>query len=107
MRESKGAPQASRASEDDEPFAQRVRDVLQAIVEGQGGGAIAIVTHRGVIGSVLRQTLDLPVSRRGPFAIDNASVTMVDVQGAEEPGARPRIQLTWLNDTCHLDGLRR
>lgn len=100
-----GRPLGIAGFEEDEPLAQRVRDVLHAIIDAHDGGTIAIVTHGGVIGSFLRQTLEMPLSRRGPFAIDNASITMLDVRDAQE-GAQPRVQLIGLNDTCHLDGLR-
>ena len=100
-----GRPTGIPGFEEDEPFSQRVRDVMRAIVDAHDDGAIAVITHGGVIGSFLRQTLGMPLSRRGPFAIDNASVTILDVRHAQD-SARQRIQLIGLNDTCHLDGLR-
>jgi len=101
-----GRPTGIVGFEEDEPFAQRVRDAMRAIVGAHDDGAVAVITHGGVIGSFLRQTLEMPLSRRGPFAIDNASVTIVDVQAGEGASAPPRVQLIGLNDTCHLDGLR-
>ena len=100
-----GRPTGIVGFEEDEPFAQRVRDAMRAIVGAHDDGAVAVITHGGVIGSFLRQTLEMPLSRRGPFAIDNASVTILDVRHAQD-SARQHIQLIGLNDTCHLDGLR-
>lgn len=85
----------------DEPFAERVAHVIAAIVSGHSNETVAVVTHGGVIGSYMRQSLGMPLSRRGPFAIDNASITTFEVDEAP----RPRVQVIGLNDTCHLDGL--
>jgi probable phosphoglycerate mutase len=87
--------------EGDEPFAERVARVIAAIVSGHPNATVAVVTHGGVIGSYVRQSLEMPLSRRGPFAIDNASITTFEVDEAP----RPRVQIVGLNDTCHLDVL--
>lgn len=86
----------------DAPFAQRVAGVMAEIVGAHPDGTVAVVTHGGVIGSFLRQTFGMPLSRRGPFTIDNASVTTFDVAGDGK-----RVQVIGLNDTCHLDSLAR
>jgi len=89
----------------DEPFAQRVAGVMAEIVTAHPSETVAVVTHGGVIGSYLRQSFEMPLSRRGPFAIDNASITTFEVADGESAGPRPRVQVIGLNDTCHLDGL--
>ena len=93
--------------EQDEDFTGRAMRELNRIIESHAGQTVAAVTHGGVIFTFCRQTLGLPIVRPGPFAVDNASVTIFDaVDGDAGPFPRPRIQLITLNDTCHLDGLR-
>lgn len=89
----------------DEPFAHRVAGVMAEIIRGHPNETVAVVTHGGVIGSYLRQSFAMPLSRRGPFAIDNASITTFEVADGESTGPRARVQVIGLNDTCHLDGL--
>jgi probable phosphoglycerate mutase len=97
--ESSGIP----GFEEDEAFARRVQETIDAILEMHAEGVVAVVTHGGVIGSFLRQALEIPLGRRGPFHIENASITTVEV--SDGAAARTRLQLTGLNDRCHLDGL--
>jgi broad specificity phosphatase PhoE len=99
-----GQPLAIPGFEQDEPFAERVRGVFDEILQAHGDGTVAVITHGGVIGSYLRQTLGIPLGRRGPFSIDNTSITTIEA--GDGAGARPRLQLVGLNDRCHLDGLR-
>jgi broad specificity phosphatase PhoE len=88
--------------ERDEPFAERVASAIDAIITGHLNEDVAVITHGGVVGSFLRQCLAIPLSRRGPFAVDNTSITTFEI--VEATGAR-RVQIIGLNDTCHLDGL--
>ena len=94
--------------ESDVVFNQRVELVISEIIQAHPGGAVAAVTHGGVIAAMCRRTLQMPTVRPGPFAIDNCSITVFDVRDGAPGGApvRPRVQLVSLNDTCHLDGLR-
>jgi broad specificity phosphatase PhoE len=90
--------------EQDAELVARVTTALRHIVATREGATSAIVTHGGVIGTVLRWALDMPRVRAGPLDIDNASLTIIDVRELNEDG-RPLAQLVTLNDTCHLDGL--
>jgi len=88
--------------EADEPFAQRVLSVFEAIVSAHAEQTVAVVTHGGVIGALIRHALELPVVRPGPLAINNASITTLDVADGDGEAIPPRARLVSLNDTCHL-----
>ena len=92
--------------ESDADLKQRVLDGLGAIIESHPAQTIGVVTHGGVIAAFLRETLDMPIIRPGPFVVSNASITTFDVrEGERSDGIRPRVVLASLNDTCHLDGM--
>ncbi len=91
--------------EQDAELTARVTSTLQRILAGNPDRTVGIVTHGGVIGTVLRWLLQMPRQRPGPFIIDNTSITIIDVHNVSETGT-PRAQLTTLNDTCHLDSMR-
>ena len=96
-----------RDFESDETLAQRTHDVMEEIIEAHPAHTVAVVTHGGVIAAFLRQILNLPIVRPGPFAVDNASISTFDIRHDEfDSLLRPRVQRIVLNDTCHLDGLR-
>ena len=94
--------------ESDGDFIERVRRGLGEIIEDHAHQTVAVVTHGGVIGAVVRETLRTPVVRPAPFDIANASITTIEVLAGElDARARPRVRLISLNDTCHLDGVAR
>jgi probable phosphoglycerate mutase len=89
----------------DGEFQRRVLECLGTIVEAHPGETVAAITHGGVIGAYVRETLRLPIVRPNPFAVSNGSITTIDVSdGAFEERIRPRALLVSLNDVCHLDG---
>ena len=91
--------------EQDDDLVARVTTALHSILLNHRDQTVAIVTHGGVLGTILRWLLDMPRVRPGPFAIDNTSVTIFDVREAGTDGGTPHAQLITLNDTCHLDTL--
>jgi probable phosphoglycerate mutase len=91
--------------EQDADLIARVTTALVGIIAGHPDQTAAVMTHGGVIGTVLRWALRMPRVRPGPFDIANASVTIIDVR--ELHADDPQAQLLTLNDTCHLDGLAR
>ena len=93
--------------EQDDVLVPRVTGAFREIMAAHTEETIAVVTHGGVIGSVLRWLLGMPRVRPGPFAIENTSVTIFDVRDVGAEGARPQAQLVVLNDTCHLNVLAR
>ena len=99
-------PVAIAGYELDETFGRRVRLGLEEIIGGHAGQTVVALTHGGVIASFCRETLELPHTRPGPFALSNTGVSIFDVRdGDDGPSWRPRVHLITLNDTCHLDGL--
>ncbi len=92
--------------EPDDHFEERVRRITGAIIQAHSGETVAAVTHGGVIGAFVRDTLRMPVVRPAPFNIANCSITTVEVMdSAFDVRVRTRVRLTGLNDTCHLDNL--
>jgi broad specificity phosphatase PhoE len=83
----------------------RATKAFREILGAHAGQTIAIITHGGVIGTVLRWLLGMPRVRPGPFAIENTSVTIFDVRDVEPDGSPQQPQLVTLNDICHLDAL--
>jgi len=59
------------------------------------GNRIGIVSHGGTCSMILAILLGIDIWKRSPFWLDNASVSMIDLNG-------PRPRVRWLNDTCHL-----
>jgi broad specificity phosphatase PhoE len=90
-----------------ENFYRRVTESLWSVIESHPGENVAVVSHGGPIALFCQAVLGLAYRRPMPFAIDNCSVTAFEVRENETPGPTPRrIQLSFLNDTCHLDRLR-
>ena len=80
-----------------EAFEQRVLWAMADIVAGgKAEDEIAVVAHGGTLGAYLVGLLGLDHRRRRPWMFDNASLSVVVLEGV-----RPRIAL--LNDTCHLN----
>jgi len=77
------------------------------VVGDHPGQTVAIVSHGGPIALLCQNVLGLPYRRPMPFAIDNCSLSIIDVRdGAADDLARPRAVLVTLNDRCHLRGLQ-
>jgi probable phosphoglycerate mutase len=92
--------------EQDEQLVPRVTGAFREILSANPDRTAAVVTHGGVIGSVLRWLLAMPRVRPGPFTIANASITTLDVRDYRHDIQLPLAQLNTLNDTCHLHALR-
>jgi probable phosphoglycerate mutase len=87
-------------------FYKRVTEAMWQVVEDHPGQTVAIVSHGGPIALLCQNVLGLPYRRPMPFAIDNCSLSIINVRdGAGDDLARPRAVLVTLNDRCHLRGL--
>jgi broad specificity phosphatase PhoE len=84
-----------------EVFFMRVTQAIWGIIDRHPGAKIAVVSHGGPIALFCQSVLGLPYQRAMPFAIDNCSLTQIEVED-EPSGTRPRARLVGLNDTCHL-----
>jgi broad specificity phosphatase PhoE len=78
-----------------EVFRERVCSALWALEEGHQDQTVAVVAHGGPIVVFCLSVLGLPYRRPIPFACDNTSLTVVQVQQGSG------VLLT-VNDTCHL-----
>ena len=78
------------------PFRSRVVAAFSDILTRHAGDSVGVVAHGGTLGTYLNHLIKLP-TWNSPFRFDNASLSIVEVNGA-----RPRIVL--LNDICHLGG---
>jgi len=78
------------------PFVHRVTRAMDDIIAAHPGGAeVVVVTHGGVMAVYLGDLIGLNPRQRMPWKIDNASISIV-----EPEGARPRI--VRLNDVGHV-----
>jgi broad specificity phosphatase PhoE len=80
-------------------FRARVRRALERLVDGRPDGEHAVVSHGGVIASVLADLLDADydqVIRR--VRLDNAGVTALEF-------GRGLPHVAWINSTIHLEPL--
>jgi alpha-ribazole phosphatase len=75
---------------------QRAMACLEAIAARHEGGRVAVVTHGGVIKTIVAAVLGAPLAIRPRFSLENCSVTVVE-RGAN--GWR----LKSLNETAHLE----
>jgi broad specificity phosphatase PhoE len=86
-----------------EHFLERVTAAMWQVVEAHPDETVAVVSHGGPIALLCQHVMGLPYKRPMPFAIDNCSLSTIQVRdGAEDQLARPRAMLTGLNDRCHL-----
>jgi broad specificity phosphatase PhoE len=76
-------------------FERRVKAVLADLFAGHPGSDVVVVTHGGVIQSALAGVVGGHSRGVFPFAIYNASLTVVQRY-------RGRTVVTAVNDTCHL-----
>ena len=59
-------------------LADRVWPVLDRLAERHRGKTVALVTHGGPVRLILSRVLDRPLTERGEFGVDNASVFTVE-----------------------------
>jgi broad specificity phosphatase PhoE len=88
-----------------EEFMARVIAVFEEIIAKHSAGeAAAVVTHGGPVIAFVTHVLGRRMDRSLRLAVDNASITTVEIN---EPGTFGGIVLASLNDTCHLHGVER
>ncbi len=75
----------------------RVTPFLNRLREGDAG-SVALVTHNFVIRVILCRLVGLPLTAFRSFAVDLASVSIIDADGG-------RATILRLNDICHVQGL--
>ena len=86
-----------------EHFLDRVTSAMWRIVDAHPDETVAVVSHGGPIALLCQHVMGLPYKRPMPFAIDNCSLSTIQVrEPAGDQLARPRAVLTVLNDRCHL-----
>ncbi len=66
---------------------------------------VAVVTHAGPIVVYVMETLGRGYSRPIPFAIENTSITTIELNSASAAPFAPPSVVVGLNDRCHLAGL--
>ncbi|MGB9594512.1 MAG: histidine phosphatase family protein [Anaerolineae bacterium] len=76
-------------------FLDRITRAIEDIIAVHPGDAEVVVTHGGVMALYLGDLIGLNPRQRMPWRFDNASISIV-----EPEGARPRI--VRLNDTAHM-----
>lgn len=90
-----------------EAFFKRVTEAIWKLVDNHPKENIAVVSHGGPIALFCQNVLGLPYRRPMPFAIDNGSLSIVQVRdGPDAQPGRPRAVLLTLNDRCHLQDLQ-
>lgn len=77
------------------PIIGRVSQVISELVKKYEGGRVAVVTHSGVISSVLAWYFPKQRRRWWTYTVDNCSLTRLWVNGANA-------ELIVVNDTYHL-----
>lgn len=88
-----------------EAFHRRVTESMWGIAERHPEASVAVVSHGGPIALFCQAVLGLPYRRPMPFAVDNCSLSIIQVRESEpDSTARPRAILLTLNDRCHLNG---
>ena len=114
--ESPGVVEAMRNNESEFPrypgeegraaFQRRVRSAVADLIERHTGDqSVAVVTHAGPITVVLLDALGRAYGRPIPFALENASITTVEVSNGGAPHLPPMV-VTGINDTCHVAHLQ-
>ncbi len=95
-----------RGEEGRDNFYRRVTTALWSICARHPGETVAVVSHGGPIALFCQAVLGLPYRRPMPFAIDNCSLNAIEVEPAAATANGHRAVLLYLNDCCHLKGLR-
>jgi 2,3-bisphosphoglycerate-dependent phosphoglycerate mutase len=80
------------------PITGRVSTVVTDVVKKHEGGRVAIVTHSGVISSILAWYFPNKRRRWWRYVVDNCSLTRLRIEGT-------RAELLVVNDTNHLSDL--
>jgi broad specificity phosphatase PhoE len=83
-------------------FWNRVTNSLWRVIDEHPAQTVAVVSHGGPIALFCQSVLNLPYKRPMPFAINNCSLTMIDVTDDSSMPRDARTALERLNDTCHL-----
>jgi broad specificity phosphatase PhoE len=86
-------------------FYERVTSSMWQVADRHAGDSVAVVSHGGPIALFCQTILGLPYRRPMPFAVDNCSLTIVQVHDGEPAPGRARATLLTLNDRCHLKNL--
>ncbi len=77
------------------PIAGRVSNVVTEVVKRHEGGKVAIVTHSGVISSILAWYFPQNRRRYWVYVVDNCSLTRLRINGA-------KAEIIAVNDSKHL-----
>lgn len=77
------------------PIMGRVSQVITDLVKKHEGGRVAVVTHSGVISSILAWYFPNKRRRHWRYVVDNCSLTRLQIDGAHA-------ELLVMNDTQHL-----
>ncbi|MGM0436512.1 MAG: histidine phosphatase family protein, partial [Bacillota bacterium] len=77
---------------------RRAMDILNRIVSTSNYDHVAIVTHGGIIKSIVGHILDLPHEKRNAFDVYNTSITVLKYSKDKN-----RFKIKALNDTAHLE----
>lgn len=85
-----------------ENFWNRVTNSLWRVIDEHPEQTVAVVSHGGPIALFCQSVLGLPYKRPMPFAINNCSLTMIEVRDDPSLTREARTSLERLNDTCHL-----
>jgi broad specificity phosphatase PhoE len=99
------AERAYPGEEGREAFSERVTSSMWDVAGRHAGASVAVVSHGGPIALFCQMVLGLPYRRPMPFAVENCSLTIIQVHDGEPPPGRTRATLLTLNDRCHLRNL--
>ena len=77
---------------------KRAMAILERIVNETDEEHVAIVTHGGIIKSIIGHILELPHQKRNAFDIYNTSITVLKYSVEKN-----RFKIKALNDTAHLE----
>ncbi|MGK2966882.1 MAG: histidine phosphatase family protein [Tepidiformaceae bacterium] len=77
---------------------RRAGTLVDRLIAGGDGPAVALVTHNFVLRVLICRLLGVGASGFRSLTVDLASVSAVQVEGA-------RVSVLYINDTCHLDGI--
>lgn len=76
----------------------RAGALVDRLIAGGDGPAVALVTHNFVLRVLICRLLGVGAAGFRSLTVDLASVSAVQVEGA-------RVSVLYINDTCHLDGI--
>ncbi len=99
--------------EGDPAFEARVQAVIEDIVtEMEEEMAVTVVTHGGTLNAILRSSLGIVNRGWRTFAFDNASISLLQIQGSAQPKTsaepvRRNYRVLLLNDISHVKEIIR